>query len=182
MKVAIIVGMPGSGKSEVLRIVKEKGIPVFNMGDVVTKIEPKKRGIEKVNEDVENEIRKEIRKKHGKEAIAVITAQEIEKMHADRVVIVGLHNFEELEYFRKRFEVHLIAIEVSKEKRKERTAKREERPLSSEDFENREKRYKEQFDIPEMMGEAEFRINNEGSVEDLKNEVGRMLAQLGLVV
>ena len=96
MKIIAIVGMPGSGKTEALKTIEKLGIPSFNMGDVVTKIEPAKRGIVKIDEYIENEIRMDIRKQFGPAAVAVITSEEVDKMNSDIAAIVGLHSFAEL--------------------------------------------------------------------------------------
>ena len=179
MKVIAIVGMPGSGKTEALNAIAEKGIPVFNMGDVITKIEPRKRGIEKTDEYIENEIRKDIRKKFGPAAVAIIIAEKVEKTNAGIAAIGGLHSFPELEYFRQKFnDFHLIAIEASMETRFKRLSKRKYRKLDKAAFEHREKRYSEDFDIPAIMEQAEYRISNEASLEDLKTYIEIILDRI----
>ena len=179
MKVVAIVGMPGSGKSEALKAIEKSGVPVFNMGDVVTRIEPEKRGIKQIDEYKENEIRRDIRKKFGPAAIAVVIAEEIEKMDTDIVAIGGLHSFPELEYFRKKFnDFHIISIEASKETRFKRLLKREYRALDKEAFEHREKKYSEDFDIAEIMEKAEYKIDNERSLEELQKQIDEILNKI----
>ena len=176
MRVLAIVGMPGAGKTEALNVIAEKGIAVFNMGNVVTRIEPEKRGIKEINEDIENEIRRDIRKKMGPSAVAIVTTEEIEKMDTKTIAIVGLHSFTEVEYFKERFgnDFHLISVESSKEIRFKRVSKREYRALDKEAFENRERRYLEDFEIPGLMEQAEYKIRNEGSLEDFKKDVKKV--------
>jgi dephospho-CoA kinase len=180
MKVIVIVGMPGSGKTEALNMIAEKGIHIFNMGDVVTKIEPRKRGIKKIDEYIENEIRMDIRKKLGKSAVAVVTAEEIEKMNSETVAIGGLHSFAEISYFKKRFgnDFHLIAIEASKETRFMRISRRGYRALDKKAFEHREQSYSKDFDIPAIMKKAEYSINNEGTLEDLKKNMEKTINKI----
>ena len=76
MRVIAIVGMPGSGKTEAVKQFEKQGISSFNMGDVVTRIEPAKRGITKLDAYTETEIRMDIRKKLGPAAVAIITAED----------------------------------------------------------------------------------------------------------
>jgi dephospho-CoA kinase len=180
MKVVCIVGLPGSGKSEALKTIEKMGIPTFNMGDIVTKIEPARRGIRKVTHDIENEIRQGIRKEHGPAALAVMTAQELEKRGSDFIVIGGLHTFAEMDYFRDRFrgDFHLVAIKASFETRARRSAFRRNRPMSRGDLEKREMRYREQFDVQELVEQAEFTINNEGSREKLSASVRELVERL----
>jgi dephospho-CoA kinase len=180
MKVIVIVGMPGSGKTEALKIIAEAGIPVFNMGDVVTKIEPEKRGIKEIDEYVENKIRRDIRKKLGPAAVAVVSTEEVEKMNTEIVAIGGLHSFPELSYFKEKFgdDLHLIAIASPGETRFKRLSRRGYRKLDKEAFEHREKRYSEDFNIPAIMEQAEYKISNEGSLEDFKKAVEKVLADI----
>ncbi len=179
MKVLAIVGMPGSGKSEALKAIEKRGVPIFNMGDVVTRIEPEKRGIKQIDEYKENEIRRDIRKKLGPAAIAIVIAEEIEKTKAEIIAIAGLHSFAELEHFRKKFnDLYIIALGVSKETRFKRLLKREYRALDKDAFEHREKRYSEDFDTAEIMEKAEYKIDNEGSLKELQKQVGEILDKI----
>jgi len=180
MKAVCIVGLPGSGKSEALKVAKGLGIPIFNMGDVITKIEAAKRGIKKLTEDIEHKIRTDIRRKYGPAAVAIITAQEMEKEKADLIVIAGLHTFAELEYFRRKLkgELYLIAIDCSFETRARRIAARKERPETREEFERRERRYLKQFEVHKLMEQADFVISNEGTKEEFRAAVKELLEQL----
>ena len=180
MKVVCIIGLPGSGKSEALRVPEEMGIPTFNMGDVITKIEPKRLGIKKVTEDIEYKIRTDIRKEHGPAAVAVITARELEKSGADFIVIGGLHSFAELEYLKERFkgDFYLVTIEASYETRARRIGTRQERPESRPEFERREERYRKQFDVHRLVEQADFVIPNEGTREELRSAVRELLEKL----
>lgn len=180
MKVICIVGMPGSGKSEVLDIFKENGIPTFNMGDVVTRIEPESRGITEVNEYVESEIREDIRKKLGPAAVAIRTVEEVRKMVSDTVAIAGIHSFEELEYFKKELDQDfvLVSVECSKDVRRLRISVRADRPMSSDEFEHREKKYSEIFDVAKVMERADISIDNNGTKEELKSQVEDVIGKL----
>lgn len=181
MKVICIVGMPGSGKSEVLEIFKENDIPTFNMGDVITKLEPEARGITDVNEYVESDIREDIRKKLGPAAVAIRTVEEIRKLDGETVAIGGIHTFEELEYFKKELDNNfmLLAINCKEEIRRLRISVRADRPMSAEEFEHREKKYNEIFDVPKLMAESDRCIENNGTKEELKEQVGNLVAEIG---
>jgi len=48
LRLILIAGMPGSGKSIVSSIARELGLPVYVMGDVVRE-EARRRGIEPTN-------------------------------------------------------------------------------------------------------------------------------------
>ena len=68
MKVVAIVGMNGSGKSEVARVFEQKGFVRIRFGDL-TDIEVGKRGLE-INEENERLVRQQLRKEHGMAAYA----------------------------------------------------------------------------------------------------------------
>ncbi len=174
MKIIGIAGLPGSGKTEALEIFKSKGIPVFNMGDVVTKIEAKKRGVKKLNETTEHEIRTDLRKKYGEDAIAIMTSQEIEKTKSNVAAIAGIHSFSEINYFKKRFgSVVIIAIEASKETRLKRLSKRKIRSLTKEEFEQREAH--DRYDIPEIMKKADYKVSNDGAMKEFKKSLEKAI-------
>ena len=69
-KVVAIVGMAGSGKSEVAKIFEEKGFSRIRFGDI-TDIEIKKRTLE-INEANERHIRELLRKELGMAAYAIL--------------------------------------------------------------------------------------------------------------
>ena len=75
MKIVSIVGMAGSGKSEVARIFEENGFVKIRFGDV-TDEEIKKRGLE-LNEENERYIRESLRKGYGKAAYAKLSLPRI---------------------------------------------------------------------------------------------------------
>jgi len=90
-KVVSIVGMAGSGKSEVSRVFEENGFIRIRFGDV-TDAEIKKRGLE-LNEENEHYIRELLRKEHGMAAYAILNQPKIDSAlkHSD-VVIDGLYS------------------------------------------------------------------------------------------
>ena len=173
-KIIGIVGMPGSGKTEALQIFKERGFAVFNMGDVVTTIEPAKRGIKELNEFIEQQIRTDLRRKHGKDAIAKLTADEVDKLEAPVVVIAGIHSFDEITYFKKHFgDFQLIGLEAARETRFKRLDSRKVRPLTREEFEHRE--LNDRYDIPEIVKQADHRVQNEGTLRDFQQRLGKLI-------
>ena len=76
MKVVSVVGMPGSGKSEVARVFDESGFTRVRFGDV-TDEEVKRRGLE-LNEKNERHIRELLRKEHGMAAYAKLNLSRID--------------------------------------------------------------------------------------------------------
>ena len=71
MKIVSIVGMAGSGKSEVAKILERNGFLRIRFGDI-TDAEIRKRGLES-NEANERYIREQLRKEHGMAAYAELS-------------------------------------------------------------------------------------------------------------
>ena len=68
MKLIIVTGMPGAGKSEVADAFRRNGHPIIVMGDVIRK-ETKRRGLE-ANRENTKKIALELRVKGGPGAVA----------------------------------------------------------------------------------------------------------------
>ncbi|RKX48292.1 MAG: hypothetical protein DRP25_07625, partial [Thermotoga sp.] len=109
MKVIAFTGMPGSGKSEAVKVAREMRIPVIRMGDCVWE-EVRKRGLELNDENV-GRIANEMREKYGKDIWAKRTFEKIDPSW-DIVVIDGIRNIEEVDFFREKLgkDFTLIAI------------------------------------------------------------------------
>src|SRR5574342_69439 len=94
MKVVAIVGMTGSGKSEVARVFAENGFHRIRFGDI-TDEEVARRGL-KLNEENERRVRELLRKEHGMAAYAKLNLPKIDSaMEQWDVVIDGLYSWEE---------------------------------------------------------------------------------------
>ena len=63
MNVAALVGMPGSGQSEVARVFQKHGYVSIRFGDI-TDVEVKKLGLS-LDESNERLVREDLRKRHG---------------------------------------------------------------------------------------------------------------------
>ena len=141
MKIIAFTGMPGSGKSEAVKIAKELGIQVIRMGDCVWE-EVKRRGLELNDENV-GRIADEMRKKHGMDIWAKRTLEKIDKS-PDKIVIDGIRNIEEMDFFREKLgkDFLLVAIHASPETRYKRLMdrKREDDNLTIDRIKNRDER------------------------------------------
>ncbi len=89
MRVVAIVGMAGSGKSEVAHQFEKSGYVRIRFGDI-TDAEVKKRGLE-LNEANERQVREQLRKEHGMAAYAKLNLPRIDKtLKKSDVVVDGL--------------------------------------------------------------------------------------------
>ena len=179
MKVVSIVGMAGSGKSEVAKIFENNGFANVRFGDITDK-EIKKRGLE-LNEKNERHVRQQLRKEHGMSAYAKLSLSRIDNLlkSAD-VVVDGLYSWEEYKLLKSRYgdSFSVVAVWASPKTRYERLTKRPVRPLAVEEAINRDVAEIENSDKGGPIAMANFTIINESSLEDMRKETQRVISAL----
>ncbi|MBN2462398.1 MAG: AAA family ATPase [Dehalococcoidia bacterium] len=179
MKVVSIVGMAGSGKSEVARVFERNGFKRIRFGDI-TDEEIKKRGLE-LKEENERNVRQQLRKEHGMAAYAKLNLPKIDAMlKSSDVVVDGLYSWEEYTLLKSRYgdDFHVVAIWASPETRYNRLSKRKVRPLTKEEAKSRDVAELENTNKGGPIAMADFTIINETSLEDLTREAGKIVAAL----
>jgi dephospho-CoA kinase len=177
--VVAIVGMAGSGKSEVARVFEAEGFKKIRFGDI-TDAELSKRGLPR-NEENERVIREELRIDRGMEAYAELNIPKIDSfLGSANVVVDGLYSWAEYikleQKYRDKFTV--LAVWSSPATRYKRLMNRQVRPLTLEEAESRDKTEIENSDKGGPIAMADYTIVNESSVEDLRQEAKRIAAQI----
>ncbi|MCR6623472.1 MAG: AAA family ATPase [archaeon YNP-WB-062] len=162
-----LTGMPGSGKTTISEIVKEMGIPVIVMGDVVRE-EARIRGIEPTPKNL-GKLMIEMREKMGANVIAKRCVDKIKELNSKIVLVEGVRSLEEVEEFRKVGDAKIIAVHSSPKTRYERLSRRgrSDDPKSWEEFRERDLRELD-VGIGRVISLADEIIINEGTLEDLK--------------
>ncbi len=123
MLVILVTGLPGSGKSIVSEAAREKSIPVLVMGDVVRE-EARRRGLELLPENL-SMVANDLRRKYGREAVAVFTARKIRELGLEGTVLVdGVRSLDEVAVFEELGDTCIIAVHASPSKRFERIRNR----------------------------------------------------------
>lgn len=172
-KIIAILGLPGSGKTEVIEyLMKEHAWPKVYFGDV-TFDEMKKRGLE-VNEKNERIVREDLRAKFG---LLHYTKEVIKKVEALKdspvILIESLYSWEEYLYFREHFgdEFFTIAIFASPKTRYERLGRRAIRPLTPEEAQGRD--YAQITNISQAgpIAMANYTVDNNDGLDELKSQV-----------
>ena len=179
MKVISIVGMAGSGKSEVARIFENNGFVKVRFGDITDK-EISKRGLE-LNEENERYIRQQMRKEHGMWAYAKLSLSRIDYLlKSEDVVVDGLYSWEEYTLMKSRYgaDFYVVAVWSSPEKRYERLMIRQVRPLTVEEAVSRDIVEIEDTNKGGPIAMANFFIINGSSLEDLKKQTERVIGAL----
>jgi dephospho-CoA kinase len=180
MKIISFTGMPASGKSEAVQLAKDKGIPVIRMGDMVWD-ETKKQGRALDDKNV-GEIANTMRQKHGMDIWAKRTVEKINSMKKSSLIVIdGVRNREEIEYFKKELGMDflVIAIDAADELRRKRTLTRGRTDDSHNprDLEERDKR-ELRWGLQTVITNADVMIPNNGSLKDFQKQVLTVLDAL----
>ena len=179
MKVTSIVGMAGSGKSEVARVFEQNGFIRIRFGDV-TDEEVKKRGLV-LSEENERYVRELLRQEQGMSAYARLNLPRIAAAlkHSD-VVIDGLYSWEEYTFLKNYYgeNFYVVAVWASPKIRYARLSQRSDRQLTLEEATSRDLAEIEKTNKGGPIAMADFTINNESSVANLRKEAERIISRL----
>jgi dephospho-CoA kinase len=179
MKVVAVVGMTGSGKSEVARLFREKGFTTVRFGDI-TDEEVRKLGLP-LNEENERPVRERLRKEHGMAAYAELNRPRIDAaLNNSNVVVDGLYSWEEYVYLKDHYVADFIVVAVwsSPRTRYNRLARRKTRPLAPAEAADRDRAEIENLNKGGPIAMADFTISNESTLADLKEQIERTVEEL----
>jgi len=169
MKVVSIVGMAGSGKSELATLFELKGFTRIRFGDITDR-EVMRRGLE-LNEYNERTVRESLRQEYGMAAYASFNLERIDAaLKQSSVVVDGLYSWEEYillkEYYGDAF--LLVAVWSSPETRYKRLSGRGKRPLARHEAAGRDRSEIENVNKGGPIAMADFTLINEASMEEVK--------------
>jgi dephospho-CoA kinase len=179
MQVVSIVGMAGSGKSEVARVFESNGFNKVRFGDI-TDEEVRKRGLQ-LNEENERQVRQQLREEHGMAAYAKLNLPKIDAwLKSSDVVVDGLYSWEEYILLKSRYgnNFRVVAVWASPGTRYERLGKRHVRPLTAKEAASRDVAELEKTNKGGPIAMADFTIINETSLKDLEKETEKVLSAL----
>ena len=179
MKVIAIVGMAGSGKSEVASMFEEAGFIRVRFGDV-TDDEVKKRGLA-LNEENERKVRQGLREEHGMAAYALLNIPRIDEgLKSSNVVVDGLYSWEEYILLKKQYgaTLSLVAVYASPATRHMRLGSRKVRPLTPVEAEERDRTEIENSHKGGPIAVADYTLINEGSFESLQQATTVIIGKL----
>jgi dephospho-CoA kinase len=168
-KLILITGMSGSGKTTLANQFRDQGIFVINMGDVIRDL-ARERKLAPTPENL-GKLATEIRKKGGEDAVANLCIEKIEDFSEELVLVDGIRSINEVNAFKKKFEVVLIAVFSSQQDRYFRLKKRRrsDDPLGFSTFMARDIR-ELGFNLGHAIALADFVIVNDSSLEDFKDK------------
>lgn len=171
-----IVGMPGSGKSELSAVFEKNGFSRIRFGDI-TDEEVARRGLE-LNEQNEKIVREDLRKKHSMAAYAKLSMPKIDAALAKgNVVLDGLYSWEEYLLLKEKYgaKLKIIAVYSPPMLRYSRLSGRGVRPLTQQEAEGRDRAEIEKLNKGGPIAMADFTIMNCGSLKELQKEAQRVV-------
>jgi len=172
----LVAGMPGSGKSIVVSVARELGVPVYTMGDVVREETFKRYGA--INAELMVATSKRLREEFGDQVIAL---RVLERVREERglVLIDGVRSLKEVEVFRAHGGVVIVAVHASPKTRFSRLLSRGRPgdPSSYEDFVRRDM-VELEFGLGSVIALADYMIVNEGTVEEAREQALKIMTNL----
>ena len=178
MKIIIITGMPGAGKSELADAFHEIGIPVIVMGDVIRN-ETKNRGLEP-NPENTKKVMLELRELCGPGAVAKHCLDTLHELSSDTIVIEGCRSIAEVDVFDDfADEVVIVCVHSSPKERYSRLRERNraDAPKSWDVFKERDLR-EISVGLGGVIALSDIMLVNEGTLEELRTTSNQIAKKL----
>ena len=138
--IVCLTGMPGSGKSTIVSVLKSKGIETLNLGDGV-RAEAKRRNLEPSGENL-GKIMLQLREKNGPGAIANLLTDQIQNSKSNIIIVDGVRSTAEIDVLKNVGSVKLLSIEATADTRFKflKARGRSDDPETKEKFAERDNR------------------------------------------
>jgi len=180
-KIIAIVGMPGSGKSEAVKFLKQKGFQSVRFGDITEKKLQEQHM--PVTPENEQQVREQLRKEFGMDVYAKENEEKIKSLLSTNEVVVidGLYSWEEYRYLKVHFpQLILIHVYAESEIRYQRLVNRPVRPFSLEKAKIRDIAEIENLNKGGPIAIADFLVVNNTTVGDLYNQIDLLLNKFNI--
>jgi len=175
-----LTGTMGCGKGEIVNYLKSKSFEHYVYSDILREI-AKQRNIEPTRENLQKlgtDIKKQT-KNWG-----ILSKELIKKIKTDKAVVDGIRNIDEIRELKKRKDTIIIGVNASQRLRYNRLKKRGRQgdPKTFKEFkrlDNLENRGKTKGqEINNCLKKADFIVNNDKTIEELKNRVESILKSI----
>ena len=178
MKLVIVTGMPGAGKSGIAQAFHDVSVPVIVMGDVIRE-ETRKRGLEP-NPENTKKVMVELREKSGPGAVATFCADELKELDSEIVVIEGCRSIAEIDVFDDCADsVVIICVHASPKERFRRLCERnrEDAPPSWEVFRERDIR-EISVGLGGVIALSDIMLVNDGTLVEFQEQSKKLVKRL----
>jgi dephospho-CoA kinase len=175
MRLIVTVGMPGSGKDELVEVARQMGLATLKMGDLVRE-ETRRRGHQLTNASVAR-VASEERDKHG---LGIWAQRAVPRLIETRMLVDGCRSDSEVTVFRHNFgDLFVLGIYSSPEHRYDRMSRRArgDDAAGLQEFYDRDRR-ELKWGIGNAFTLADGMLVNEGSLEDFRQAARRALEEI----
>lgn len=181
-RILAFVGLTGSGKSEAVHYVTQKGYPKVYFGGVILGA-MKDAGIE-WTETNEKEFREQIREREGKDFVVKRIIDEIHRLIGagqHYIVADGLYTWTEYKALKHEFpgELTVVAVVAPKHLRHHRLTLRPVRPLTIEEANQRDWAEIENLEKGGPIAIADYFVHNHKDIDYLDQQLDAILANTG---
>ncbi len=182
IKIIAFVGLAGSGKTSAVEYLTAKGYPKVYFGGIIYKAMAE-AGIE-VTWESQQVFREEIREREGKDFVVKRVIKEVQDLinaGQHHIVLDGLYTWSEYKILKHEFpgEMTVVAIVTPKHLRKQRMAKRPERPMTSAEVDERDWTEIENLEKGGPIAIADYYIHNDGDLDFLHKQMDNVLDHVG---
>lgn len=175
-----LVGEMASGKDVVKKYMGQKYAAKYCQYSTILRDVMDRLCLEKSRENMQK-ASTGLRQLFGEELLAKVIANDADKLEAEMVVVDGARRMADIAYLKKLPQFVLVKIEAEPKIRYERIKKRNENVGDSEKtFEAfvREHEAEAEKEIPIVMKEAKYLLDNNASLEDLYKQVDALVLKL----
>ena len=174
-KIIALVGMCGAGKSVVCEHLESLNFKRVYFGSIT--LDKLREEGKEINPENEKVMREGLRKEYGMGCYALLSLPKIKELSKDNnVVLDGLYSWDELVILLKEFsDMKTLAVITDKSIRYERLSKRDFRPLTKEEANNRDIAEIENLAKGGPICYADYFVFNNGSREETIKRVDEIL-------
>ncbi|MCI4318405.1 MAG: flagellar hook-basal body complex protein FliE, partial [Thermoplasmata archaeon] len=175
MRLIVTVGMPGSGKDELVEVARQMGLATLKMGDLVRE-DTRRRGLPLTNANV-GRVASEERDKHGG---GVWAQRAIPKLIETKMLVDGCRSDSEVTVFRHHFgDLYVLGIYSSPEHRYDRMSQRGrgDDAAGLQEFYDRDRR-ELKWGIGNAFALADGMLVNEGGLDEFRKNARAKLQEI----
>lgn len=183
-----IVGPIGAGKTTAAEFFQNKGFESYKLSYAIT-LEAEKRGLDRGNRKILQDLGDEMRERDGLEVLASIAVQHLKKSPKQHFVVESIRNHHELKYLKDYFgkKLLILAINAPLKVRYERAVSRQgqykEQEMSFTEFKEIDKRdfginnKPNEQNVDKCIKMADFMILNNASESHLTRELDKVYGE-----
>ena len=182
VKIVAFVGLSGAGKTAAVDYLTDKGYPKVYFGGVIYEA-MKEAGLTPGDWPVENKFRKEIREREGNDFVIKRIVKQLHHLIGagqHRIIADGLYSWTEYRILKHEFpgELTVVAVVAPKHLRHHRLSIRPERPLNSQEANDRDWHEIEDIEKGGPIAIADHTIINNKNLDHLHQQLDEELEHI----